>query len=51
MKIVRRNLIVLIKNRARITKLALSTEVSIEDIILEEILFTSKNITNLKNYA
>ncbi|XP_014550032.1 hypothetical protein COCVIDRAFT_116762, partial [Bipolaris victoriae FI3] len=50
-KIISRNLIVLIKNRARITELALSTKVSIEDIILEEILFTSKNITNLKNYA
>ncbi|XP_014549952.1 hypothetical protein COCVIDRAFT_117337, partial [Bipolaris victoriae FI3] len=50
-KIVSRNLVVLIKNRARIIELALSTKVSIEDIILEEILFISKDITNLKNYA
>ncbi|XP_014549974.1 hypothetical protein COCVIDRAFT_117186, partial [Bipolaris victoriae FI3] len=50
-KTVRRNLIILIKNRARITESALSTKVSTEDIILEEILFTSKDITNLKNYA
>ncbi|XP_014549970.1 hypothetical protein COCVIDRAFT_117210, partial [Bipolaris victoriae FI3] len=50
-KIVRRNLIVLIKTRARITELAQLTKVFIKNIILEKILFTSKYITNLKNYT
>ncbi|KAH7556718.1 hypothetical protein BM1_06152 [Bipolaris maydis] len=51
MKTVGRNPIVLIKNRARTTESALSTEVTTEDIILEEILFTSKDITDPKNYS
>ncbi|KAH7557896.1 hypothetical protein BM1_05168 [Bipolaris maydis] len=49
--VVGRNPIVLIKNRARTTESALSTEVTTEDIILEEILFTSKDITDPKNYS
>lgn len=46
-----KNPIVLIKNRARTAVSALSTKVSTEDIILEEILFTSRDITDPKNYA
>lgn len=44
-------LIVLTKNRARIAIVTLSNKVSIEEIILREIIFTSKYITNLKNYV
>ena len=57
MRVVGRNPIVLIERRAKPTELALSTnqiappEALVEDIILEEVLFTSKDITNPKNYA
>lgn len=57
MRVVGKNPIVLIKSRARSAELALSTsqidqtEEAAEDIILEEVLFTSKDITDPKNYA
>ena len=57
MRVVGRNPIVLIEKRARPTELALSAEQTTppeavaEDIILEEVLFTSKDITDPKSYA
>ncbi|KAL6154143.1 hypothetical protein ACJBU6_07428 [Exserohilum turcicum] len=57
MRVVGKNPIVLIKSRARSAESALSTsqidqtEEAAEDIILEEVLFTSKDITDPKNYA
>ncbi|CAG5136912.1 uncharacterized protein ALTATR162_LOCUS6 [Alternaria atra] len=50
-----RNPIVLIQKRAKSTEIALltnqtETEQSAEDIILEEVMFTSKDITDPKNY-
>ena len=49
MKVVGKNPIVLIKSRARPAESALATE-SAEDLILEDILYTSKDISDPKNY-